>query len=244
MTFYVLLHGFPDLPNIWEPLISSLPKDQKILTPNLWDLGTENGKPLSSEKVAAKIYFELRKQGFTKNDQLIVIGHDLGAAYATELARLVPEQTVLTLLNGLTPQMMLARMQSGTQILKSWYIWLIQLPLLPKGLLFLDKKLPSRLATLAHRPQAPSMCSKDDLVRGLQMYRKLFREGILLRKSNTKKIKKMIVVWGIQDPFLNSPVESEFTPLANDVEIHLLDNHHWPQLHSPEQVAHIIHANT
>lgn len=244
MIFYVLLHGFPDLPTIWEPLLKSLPKDQKIFTPNLWQLGMEKNKPISSEKVAAKIYFDLRKQGFGENDQLIVIGHDLGAVYATELARLAPRQTMLTLLNGLTPQMLLARMQSGTQILKSWYIWLMQLPLLPKGLLLLDKKLPARIARLAHRPETPEMCSKEDLVHGLQMYRKLFRESFLLRKSSTKKIKKIILIWGIQDPFLNSPTESEFSPLAHEVEIHLLDNHHWPQLHSPEQVAHIIHANT
>lgn len=244
MTFYVLLHGFPDLPTIWEPLLRSLPQDQKILTPHLWDLGTENGKPISSEKLAAKVFFELRKKGFSKVDQLVIIGHDLGAAYATELARLAPDQTILTLLNGMTPQMLLARMQSASQALKSWYIWLMQLPLLPKGLLLLDKKLPARIARLAHRPSAPEMCSKEDLVRGLHMYRKLFREGILLRKNSTKKIKKIIVIWGIQDPFLNSPTESEFTPLAHEVEIHLLDNHHWPQLHSPEQVAHIIHANT
>lgn len=246
MTFYVLLHGFPDLPSVWDSLIQVLPKDDstRIIVPNLWELGTEKGKPLSSDFVAAKIYFDLRRQGFSKDDTLFILGHDLGAAYATALSRLAPEQTTLTILNGLTPQMLLARMNSGVQIAKSWYIWLMQIPLLPKGLLLFDKKLPARIAKLAHRPENPAMCSQQDFKLGISMYRKLFRESVLMKKNPQLKAKKVFVIWGIQDPFLNSPTETEFAPLANEVEIHLLNDHHWPQLHSPQKVADIIHART
>ena len=143
----VLLHGFPQDSTAWnrvEPLLHrqglrTLAPDQRGYSPGARPHG-RSAYRLS--EIAADVLAMLDAAGL---EGAHVVGHDWGAAVAWALAAWHPGRVrTVTALSVPHPGAMTRAMVTSDQALRSYYIGLFQLPLLPERLLLADDAAPLR----------------------------------------------------------------------------------------------------
>lgn len=130
----LLLHGFPDDPGSWAPLMTSLAADGfKVVAPYLRGYGRSGGRDgdYSLARLADDAACLIQAAGF---ERATVIGHDWGALIGYALANLTPDRVShLVALSVPPPRALLAGLRSSpAQWARSWYIGFFQLPLAPE----------------------------------------------------------------------------------------------------------------
>src|ERR1019366_4567272 len=135
----ILLHGFPEFWYGWRNQIPVLSKNYRVVAPDMRGYNlSDKPKNVSDYRVeilAADIAALIKNLGAEK---AIVAGHDWGAAVAWALASLYPGVvSKLGILNVPHPAEMRKAFLSFNlaQILKSYYIFLFQIPAIPEWLL-------------------------------------------------------------------------------------------------------------
>ena len=88
----VLLHGFGDTGDMWEPLAADLARDHTVVVPDLRGLGLSSHPAGGYEKwnQAADVRGVLTQLGV---DHAVVVGHDIGTMVAYAYARRYPDKT-------------------------------------------------------------------------------------------------------------------------------------------------------
>lgn len=131
----VLLHGWPEFWYTWRYQIPVLAEKFTVVAPDLRGFnisdkpnGVEN---YASHIVASDIAELVTKLGFKK---AYIVGHDWGGAVAWAFSALYPELTEkLVVLNCPHPkEMMKAFKNNPSQLLRSWYMIMHQIPFLPE----------------------------------------------------------------------------------------------------------------
>lgn len=131
----VLLHGFPENRSSWlavTPLLTGsgyrvLAPDQRGYSPRARPKGRSAYR---TELLADDVVALLDAAGV---DRAHVVGHDWGGGVAWALATRHPDRLrTVTSLATPHPRAMLRAMVTGTQAVKSWYMFLFQLPALPE----------------------------------------------------------------------------------------------------------------
>jgi pimeloyl-ACP methyl ester carboxylesterase len=131
----VLLHGWPEFWYTWRYQIPVLAEHFTVVAPDLRGFnlsdkpkGLENYK---TDVVASDIAELIPKLGFEK---AYIVGHDWGGAVAWTFAALYPALTEkLAVLNCPHPKEMLKSFKANpSQLFKSWYMFMHQIPLLPE----------------------------------------------------------------------------------------------------------------
>ncbi|MGO4700770.1 alpha/beta fold hydrolase [Dyella sp. 2RAB6] len=112
----VLIHGFGDTGDMWEPLAVALARNHRVVVPDLrgmgWSAKPDNGYEKTNE--AADIRMVLEALGI---DHAIVVGHDLGAMVAYAYAARYPDKTIKLVvmdvpIPGIPPWEQLSRLPS------------------------------------------------------------------------------------------------------------------------------------
>ena len=131
----VLLHGWPEFWYTWRYQIPVLAEHFTVVAPDLRGFNLSD-KPhgvehYKTDVVASDIAELIPKLGF---DKAYIVGHDWGGAVAWTFAALYPELTEkLAVCNCPHPKIMLKSFKSNpSQLLKSWYMFMHQIPLLPE----------------------------------------------------------------------------------------------------------------
>jgi len=131
----VLLHGWPEFWYTWRYQIPVLAEHFTVVAPDLRGFNLSD-KPhgvehYKTDVVASDIAELIPKLGF---DKAYIVGHDWGGAVAWTFAALYPELTEkLVVCNCPHPKIMLKSFKSNpSQLLKSWYMFMHQIPLLPE----------------------------------------------------------------------------------------------------------------
>ena len=131
----LLLHGFPETSRAWRKQIPELATRFQVVAPDLRGFGASD-KPkgiaayrtsLVADDIVALVHaFDAERAH--------VVGHDWGGGVAWTLATLHPDAVDrLVVLNCPHPAVMQKALRSNwTQIRKSWYIFVFQLPWLPE----------------------------------------------------------------------------------------------------------------
>ena len=141
----LLLHGFPDAPDTWEPMARRLAADGwRVAAPYLRGYAPSDLASDGSYHVGALMDDALRVvDALGTTDRDVVIGHDWGAIIAGVLASLpdnpfrkavlmsVPPIPVFYPIRGLGVRRSLLALLPA-QLLRSWYIMFFQLPKLPE----------------------------------------------------------------------------------------------------------------
>jgi pimeloyl-ACP methyl ester carboxylesterase len=134
----VLLHGFPQFNTSWSAVMDRLVAcGYRCLAPNQRGYSPRARPPRRRDYVAT----ELVADAVALIDSLAVpkvhlVGHDLGAAVAWEVAAEAPERLgTLTALSGPHPAAFRKALVTSRQALASWYMYVLQLPRLPERLL-------------------------------------------------------------------------------------------------------------
>lgn len=133
----VLLHGFPQQPSSWDGVAGRLnTSGLRTLVPSLRGYtATSRPRPrraYTSMETTADVVALLDAAGVARAH---IVGHDWGGAPAWGMASWHPERTAsVTVLSTPHPAAMVDALRGSNQALRSWYMALFQLPLLPEAL--------------------------------------------------------------------------------------------------------------
>lgn len=228
-----LLHGFPDTPEIWDFQVEELSRRFHCIRP--YNRGTAESEPASdirrygADAHALDFLEILREIDPDGERQVSVIGHDLGAVLAWNLASLLgPRLSRLVVFNGLSLPQMWRRFWNPRQQLRSWYIYLMQVPGLAEKAY---SKLPKTLSAftyqtgklpLTFRPEANEF--RDKVGSSFKMYRSFART----QRTKTLPLRcPTLVLWGNADPFLEIPRLEEIEQDCEKVSMRILEGGHW-----------------
>ncbi len=253
----VLLHGFPEFWYAWRHQIPALAAagyrvialDQRGY--NLSDKPKGVGH-YRLEALLGDVLGIIRHAG---EQRAVVVGHDWGGAIAWNFAMRHPEAVEkLIVLNAPHPQRFLEEITGFSQLRKSWYMFLFQLPWLPERLLRAgdyaglahtlrtDTVHPGAFdeADIAHYKQAISQ--PGALTATVNYYRALFRINPLVYKQAITRIDiPTLLIWGEQDRYLGIRLTEGLEPWVPKLQLERIpDASHWVQAEVPERVNALI----
>jgi len=212
----ILLHGFPELAISWKRQLPALAAaGMRAVAPDLRGYGgTEQQGPYDLRTLCADVAGLVRALG---RERASIIGHDWGAAIAWGTAFLEPQVVErLTVMNCPHPAVMArALLTNPRQLLRSWYMFAFQIPLLPQLLLSRD-----RAAAVARALRGGSTIRSVWTDEALEPYREAFAQpgaakaaigyyrAALLHPSIVRDAKARPIraptkiIWGADDRFL------------------------------------------
>ncbi|HUC54683.1 MAG TPA: alpha/beta hydrolase [Candidatus Cybelea sp.] len=250
----VLLHGFPEFWYGWRRQIEPLAAAGfHVVVPD------QRGYNLSSKPsaVAAYALTELVSDVMAIADQLgqekiFLAGHDWGAAAAWSAALLHPQRIArLVVLNVPHPSVMRKFLSTHPrQLLRSWYMFLFQLPWLPEALFSACNFSIGARALL--RSSRPGTFSAEDLARYcaawsqpgaitsmINWYRALLRVAVKFPDKIVRVPTR--ILWGERDAFLLAEMAHESLRYCTSAELFTFANAtHWLQHEEPARVSELL----
>lgn len=227
----VLLHGFPQDRTSWDGVaaglhtagVRTLAPDQRGYSPRARPRGR------SAYRLSELVADVLALVDAADLQRVHLVGHDWGGAVAWALAARHPDRLAsLTVLSTPHPRAMMHAVRHGTQGLRSWYMLLFQLPMLPEALLTatLERTLTgSGLSAGAARHSAELMRG-GALGPALGWYRAL---PASLRESAPRRVTvPTTYVWGSRDVALGRvAAEATADGVQGPYRFVELDAGHW-----------------
>ena len=246
----VLIHGYPDTPESFSHQYEHLAKSCNVLVPFVRGIGpSEPGTKLKRfglDAVALDIVETIAHAGWGVDSKIHLIGHDLGALYAWHLGSMLGKRLQsLTIMGGLGMPQARHRLGNLRQLRKSWYIFGMQIPLLPK--MYLGSN-PERFLRMAFRvggllPESlpghsqGGVVAKDLVTTPVSQYRALFQDGVFFREDAHPMIQApVMVIHGSRDHFVLPPSLDEFKTSAVNVSVNILEGNHWIHRENPDRV--------
>jgi pimeloyl-ACP methyl ester carboxylesterase len=212
----LLLHGFPELAISWQHQLPALAAAGfRAVAPDLRGYGgTDKLGPFDLRTLAKDVAELVRACG---RERATIIGHDWGGAIAWGTAFLeaaVVERLVV--LNMPHPAVFArALLTSPRQLLRSWYMFAFQLPLLPEFVLTRDgasaiarslrggSSVRDVWTTEALAPYREAMQQPGAAHAAVDYYRAAFRNPTILRAAKQHPIAAPTkIIWGTGDRFL------------------------------------------
>jgi epoxide hydrolase 4 len=232
----ILLHGFPEFWYGWRKQIPVLSKKYRVVAPDMRGYNLSD-KPQSVKDykidILAKDIAELIKA--LGEEKAIVVAHDWGGAVAWVVATQYPELvSKLALLNIPHPAEMKKALMgfNMAQWLKSYYIFLFQLPGLPERFIgrdlksfftkaftnFAPKGKPSSI-TDAEIDKYVKAYSQPGMLKGaINYYRATFRQLGGLHITGKLKM-PVLMIWGEQDKALGKELTYNTKAYCENLEI-------------------------
>lgn len=251
-SLMLMLHGFPECWYSWRYQIPEFAQDYHVIAPDLRGYN-ESDKP---QAVSAYTINELVEdvKGLITGlgyDRCVLVGHDWGGAIAWQFAYAYPEMVErLIVMNLPHPAKFAEGLKTPQQLLRSWYIFFFQIPLLPEWLLqqddyraigraFTEMAVDKSAITEADERVYRNAAAKPGaLTAMLNYYRQAFSE---LFKLNEKQWGVLdiptLMIWGEQDTALGKELTYGTDDYVSNLEIRYLpDASHWVQQEKPQRV--------
>lgn len=250
----VFFHGFPDTPESWNRQIAAFATKYRVIAPYIRGAGLSEAAGdltrYAPDAVALDVLQMLDEVDPDHKQKIICIGHDLGAVHAWHLAGLLQDRAGgLVIINGLTIRQMLTRWRMPRQLKRSWYIFLMQLPLIPE---LLVRAAPSPLRTLAYklgglakaaRPEGSGFAIVDRraMLHPLNQYRAFMREVPKVMSRRRQRVPcPVLVLFAENDPFLTPPSYDELSADARRLTVRIIPGNHWLHRDQPERVNKLL----
>lgn len=258
----VLLHGFPEYWYTWRDLLSPLANaGYRVVAPDLRGYNRSSAPAGVDSYRMAELVADVRELIAHRGaPAATVVGHDWGGLVGWECALREPALVrQLVVLNAPHPDIYRRRLfRSPEQLLRSWYVFAIQLPWVPEHLLAADEY--RLLGDSLSRTAGPGVFSEADIERyraamrrsdslsgPLNYYRAIARESVerqlrsllpgetLARRTVERPT---LVVWGERDPALGVDLLDGLDDVVTDLRVRRLpDTGHWPHLERPNRVV-------
>ena len=249
----LLLHGFPECAHSWRHQIPELVAlGYRVWAPNLRGYGKTDRprgvKAYAMELLEGDVSDLIDASGA---HSVLLVGHDWGAAiawnYAMHGTRPIER---LVVMNTPHPATFARGLRTFAQLKRSWYIFALQLPLLPELLIGRDR---ARVLDLVIRKSAvhPELFPQTeiDLYRNnaakrgaltamINYYRAAFRAVLRGTVRRGVKIKvPTLLVWGEQDIALGKELTYGTERYVDNLTVrYISDASHWVQQDAPETV--------
>jgi pimeloyl-ACP methyl ester carboxylesterase len=263
----VLLHGFPEFWWSWRHQLPALAAAGfEAVAPDLRGYGLSDRPAQVSayalSRLAADVVGLVRACGATR---ATIVGHDWGGAVAWRVAERHPEVVErLVIVNSPHPVALLRGLRRPDQLVRSSYMLLFQLPVLPERLLAARDHALLRAALRATRATPPSAAELDpyvaaaaraDELRGpIHYYRAMGRALVASalpgraprerapRAATPRRVEApVLVLWGERDPALGNHLATpppELVPRARVVRLPAAG--HTAQLDAPGEVSRVL----
>ncbi|MDJ0796013.1 MAG: alpha/beta hydrolase [Calothrix sp. MO_167.B12] len=250
----LMLHGFPEFWYSWRYQIPEFAPYFQVVAVDLRGYN-HSDKP---KKKSAYIIDELIKdvEGIIKGlgyENCILVGHDWGGAIAWNFAHTHPEMVEkLIVLNIPHPAKFRQGLNTLRQLLRSWYIFFFQLPLLPE--LYIkarDYKMIEKvfkgmaIDKTAFTPEDISIFKQAAAQPGaltamVNYYRNIFNSKI--SPQNWQKLDiPTLMIWGENDIALGKELTYGTQSYVNQIQIQYIPNcSHWVQQEKPNFVNEYI----
>jgi pimeloyl-ACP methyl ester carboxylesterase len=239
---YFLIHGFPDQPKIWEPLMQCLGSNAWSVAPYL--RGVEPSAKGSANRFGptalAQDFLEIVQELDPLHEhKIVVVCHDIGSDAGWEFARLLKSGLqALVMLNGYSSDHFIHRLKEPSQAIKSWYMGYFQLPVRPQTLMMgaLGNIFSKTLAKAGYPFSQSEWRQSLELIECYRQSAKFALKSYLHKKSAVEA--PLYVLWGRKDRWLNIPRASDFDQRCTQSHLKVFDAGHWLQYEIPE----VIHA--
>lgn len=241
---FIFLHGCPDNADTWNAQFDHYSaRGYTAIAP--FARGVDPSSPANDQKrygldaIALDNLEILRAVDQEGDRRVVVVGHDIGAIHAWKLARLLGKRlAALVIVNGPELSQMARRLSNSRQLAKSWYIALFQIPLVPELIL---KRWEGALLSRAQKFAGMPADTATSIYPFLAQYRQAARAiPKILRTKEAPLTAPVLVLWGKDDAFLEIPSANEFTRLANNVTVRIIEGDHWLHYNQPDRVNDLI----
>jgi pimeloyl-ACP methyl ester carboxylesterase len=246
----LLLHGFPDAWFGWEAQIGPLAEAGfRVIVPDQRGYNlSDKPKGIASYQMDTLVDDILGLADAFGFDRFHLAGHDFGAMVGWNLARHHPDRLKrLAIANVPHPAVMRNYLRTHpSQMLKSWYAFSFQLPILPERIVrinnwqFLISAMPDDLTTKERDRYRKAWAQPDAMTSMINWYRAVLRQSRKPTVSSKIQV-PTLVLWGQQDPHISY----EMAPLSVDLceagrLITFEDATHWVMHDKPGEVSQLL----
>jgi epoxide hydrolase 4 len=246
----LMLHGFPEFWYSWRHQISEFSQDYKVVAVDLRGYN-ESDKPIERNAYQISILVEdirgvIEALGYKC---CVLVGHDWGGAIAWALSYAYPELVErLIVLNLPHPAKLSQGFRTLPQLLRSWYIFFFQLPLLPEWILsqghhtlLIAILTQTAINSEAFPPEAieayRNAAAKPGAITAmLNYYRNIWQSNFLGQSWDMLRI-PTLMIWGENDIALGKELTVGTQDYVQNLHIRYIPNcGHWVQQEQPELV--------
>ncbi|PSN16014.1 epoxide hydrolase [filamentous cyanobacterium CCP5] len=246
----LFLHGFPEFWYSWRHQIPEFAQDYRVVALDLRGYN-DSDKPEGVDayrmaELVADVAGVIRGLGYNR---CILVGHDWGGAVAWSTVYAHPDLIDrLIVMNLPHPAKFAAGLQTPQQLLRSWYIGLFQLPLLPEWLIqagdywaieqmfrgtAVDKSAFSEADIAAYKTAA---AKPGALTAMLNYYRALVQGDLFQRSWGVLEVPTLLI-WGEADVALGKELTYGTEAYVRDFHLRYIPNcSHWVQQEQPALV--------
>jgi pimeloyl-ACP methyl ester carboxylesterase len=246
----LMLHGFPEFWYSWRHQIPEFALDFKVVALDLRGYN-DSDKP---QEQSAYVMDEFIKdvKGVIKGlgyERCVLVGHDWGGAIAWSFAYAHPEMVErLIVINLPHPAKFAAGFRTPQQLLRSSYIFFLQLPWLPELLLqssdyqvietafkgmAVNKSAFTKADIEAYKDAA---AKRGALTAMLNYYRNVWQQRLLSFDWSVLEV-PTLMIWGEKDQALGKELTYGTEAYVRDFQIKYIPNcSHWVQQEQPQLV--------
>ena len=249
----ILLHGFPEGSYAWEDLAVRIAHGgRRVLVPDQRGYNQSDKPPniasYDSETISRDVLGLIDASGSEHAD---LIGHDWGGHIAWWTAARYPQRIRrLVVINAAHPRVMSRNiLLNPRQTLKSYYIFVLQIPWIPEWIL--SRNCFARMLKQI-RPNGSAISSAEaeryiaawSVPRAfpsmINWYRAAFR-AFPFRLDEARIRVPTLLIWGAQDQFLERSLAQQSIDWCDRGRVvYLEDATHWVHHEQPEEVARLI----
>ena len=251
----LLLHGFPEFWYGWRSQVPALAERFRVVAPDLRGYNLSDKPPAGYDfaSLARDVAELIQALG---EERAHLVGHDWGGVIAWGAATYFPERVErLAILNAPHPGAYFRELRRNPrQVLKSWYVGLVQVPGLAEAIL--GARHGAFVARMFRRSTVdPSAFSDADLAAYrraatrpgalpamLAYYRALRRSLPREREVAARRVMApTLVVWGMRDVALVTELTEGLEHWAPNVRVERIpDAGHWAQHEQPDLVNRLL----
>jgi len=248
----MLLHGFPEFWYGWKKHIPSLAgAGFRVWAPDQRGYNTSDKPPsvrdYSLDTLAADVIGLIDAAG---RERTILVGHDWGAAVAWWVANNYPKRLDKLVIINVPHPLVLRRLlrTSLRQLMRSWYMFLIQIPGLPEWVSrrnnwhdlvegMKTSSLPGTFTDADFDEYRRAWSQPRAFAAMLNWYRAMFRYGAR-RPKHERITTPTLILWGWRDKFIGPEGAELSLAMCDRGKLAMFDeNTHWLQHERPEEVC-------
>jgi epoxide hydrolase 4 len=246
----LMLHGFPEFWYSWRHQIPEFAADYKVVAVDLRGYN-DSDKPnqqsaYSMDEFVKDVKGVIQGLGYEK---CVLVGHDWGGAIAWNFAYEYPAMIEqLIILNLPHPVKFAQGFRTIQQLLRSYYIFFFQLPLIPELLIQMGDYQPIEMAFKGMAINKSAFTKADidayknaaakrgALTAMLNYYRNVFQLILLNQNWGILEV-PTLMIWGEKDTALGKELTYGTEAYVRDFQIKYIPNcSHWVQQEEPELV--------
>lgn len=245
----LFLHGFPEFWYSWRHQLAEFGRDHLAVAIDMRGYN-HSDKPTGLEPYAIpRLVEDVRAVIETLGGgRATLLAHDWGGGVAWAFAYTHPQMLErLIIVNCPHPVRLAQELRRPRQLLKSWYMFVFQLPGLPewaltrKGAAIFDAIVRAHPNTFSEediRAYKAAILRPGAATGAVNYYRSLFRTRPLPALASRPPLEvPTLLLWGEKDPYLGKSITNGMEPYLTDLTIRYLpDAGHFVQEERPQEV--------